>query len=86
MRAQLLAVREVHPFRRLLAAFVSADPKPINHLNNDRKSPAEIQGYDAVDTSVSSRSGGSQNPSPSHTALRSSGQEGIRLPTSLNHA
>ena len=50
MRAQLLAVREVHPFRRLLAAFVSADPKPINHLNNDRKSPAEIQGYDAVDT------------------------------------
>jgi hypothetical protein len=48
MRARHFPVREVPHFRRLLAAFVSADPKPINHLNNDRKSLAETQENIAV--------------------------------------
>jgi hypothetical protein len=34
--------------RRLLAAFVSAEPKLNIHRNNGRKFSVEIQGYEAV--------------------------------------
>jgi hypothetical protein len=49
MRAQGISpVSEVRHLRRLLAAFVSVEPKLNIHRNNDRKFSREIQRYEAV--------------------------------------
>jgi hypothetical protein len=49
MREQgIFLVSEVRQLRRLLAAFVSAEPKLNIHHNNVRKISCEIQGYEAV--------------------------------------
>src|SRR5579863_3115539 len=49
MREQgIFLASEVRQLRRLLAAFVSAEPKLNIHHNNGRKIPCEIQGYEAV--------------------------------------
>jgi len=44
----IFPVSKVRYFRRLLAAFVSAEPKLNIHRNNGRKFLREIQGYEAV--------------------------------------
>ena len=49
MRKQgIFLVSEVQQLRRLLAAFVSAEPQLNIHRNNGRKFLCEIQGYEAV--------------------------------------
>ena len=51
----IFPVSEVRHFRRLLAAFVSAEPKLNIHHNNGRNFFGEIQGYEAVNLVVAER-------------------------------